>query len=291
MGFAVSTPTLAIGLGFGALAWWWFGSRQPERELSAWFFGSALRDPQATLLEAKACGLTGIDVMVNDASRGAFEAIGWHTFVPPDELARAVRYWKANGLRVSLTTWVMPTEDWVNGLAELSKLCRSLGCDLTADCEEPLLKRLARMGPLERVTWMQRIRKALGRYDVTCIVYTDLDALQLLLEGARSIIPQCYATLRNAGSLSPGALERTTVERFKRFGRRLVMGAAAWSLEGAYGLNETGAAKASLRASFGLGVPRVRYWHAGWMANAGGATPLGATIRDTWAALAAGRAA
>lgn len=286
---SASHTTVAAGLLGGLVAAWWFSRRQPSRELGAWAGRAALANPAGALAAARAVGLDRLDVMVNDGSAGAVQSVPWHLYVGPDELRAAVRLWRAGGLRVSLTSWALPAEDWIVGIAGLRRLCRELGADLTLDVEEAWLTPLRAMSPDARAAWSRRLVDAATPYDATVIVFTDQNLAAPVLAGARSIIPQAYATIRNAGRLSAGELEAAAVERFKRWGRRLVMGAAAWNLGGAYGLGDLDAARASLQAAVRLGVPRVRYWRLEWLAPlGGGASTLGAVVRDEWARLKGG---
>lgn len=249
---------LSWGLGIGGVGLAaWAASRRFR--LSAWTGRGALADPAQALATARAAGLSGLDLMVNDATGGA----DWHIY-DRSLVSRAVDLWRAGGMDVSLTTWARPDPRWIDGIAsELSPLAASLGVrGLNFDLEEPWTVPLRASGGSPE--WTGRLFAAgrsvfRGPLGVTMIVYAPMDVLRPACESADVLIPQAYATVKNAGNLPPGGLERTAVERYRGFGKRIVLGAAAWNLEGAYGLSALSAFEASLAAARGL-VSEVRFW-------------------------------
>lgn len=241
-------------------------TQQPPRELGAWFGAPELADVDAAVNRAVACGLTRADIFVND-----------HGFVPFDtydlaKVRRLVRALQEVGIRCSLTTWLRPTDEWVRGLETVvGPLAEELGCDLTLDLEEPLTVALKNAAPAVVAEWARRTFAALRRTTsadiaVTCIVYGNLAVLGPFLQLCDTIIPQAYATATYASQLPAGELERIAVTRYAPFGKRLILGQAAWNLVGAYGARTAREAiTASLRSVARLRVDGVRYWRIGWL--------------------------
>lgn len=259
------TAVAASGLTLGLL-WLWWGrrARAPggSREFGAWAFSSALNDPESVLAQARGVGVNHLDVMVNGNDDPA-----WHV-AEFDKIRRAVGVWKAGGLHVSVTSWVRPRADWVAGLGALADLCRELGVGLTLDVEEPWTTEVRGMAATERESWAARVFAAIGhgvRVAGTAIVFCEPELVGPLLRRCAYTVPQAYATKKNAGHLVAGRLEELAVERYRQFGRPIVLGAAAWNLTGAYGLAALGAIETSMRAARKLGCG-VRFWHLHFLA-------------------------
>ena len=254
---------LGVGLLGAALI-----AREP-RELGAWFGAPELAN-DATIAKAVnravAVGLNRADVFLNDYG---FAGFGVYDL---DKVRGLVRALQAAGIRCSLTTWARPSVDWCNGIRDVvGPLANELGCDITFDLEEPWTVALKNASGLDVQTWTDRlfaVRDTAPHADlaVTCIVYGNLHVLSAALNACDTIIPQAYATFTNTSGMKPGELERIAVRRYEGFGKRIVMGAAAWNLLGAYGTRTPREAiAASARATWALPVAGVRYWRIGWL--------------------------
>jgi len=260
---------LGLGLG-GALA---LGALWPKRlRFSAWTGQAAIDQPAHALELAKRYQLDGLDLVLNDATQGE----PFRFSRPPAAIAAAVELWQAAGLSVAFTTWGVPEASWLAGMPQVGALAKQCGVKLvTLDLEERWMAGLRPLSALERFDWTARTFEGLraggyrGEVGVTCIVYADLAVLSPALEACDVIIPQAYATVKNVPSSAPGTLERTALERYRRFGKRLILGAAAWNLEGAYQLPALQALVASLDAAKALGVPEVRFWRLEFLDDAG----------------------
>lgn len=236
------------------------------RELGAWLGAPELANIPATVDRVTSLGLNRADIFINDIG---FKTWGTYDLAKVRELVRALQGY---GVKCSLTTWVRPTLEWARGLETVAgPLAEELGCDLTLDLEEPLTLALKDAAPSVVTEWAERLIGALRRTtsaDIagTCIVYGNLAVLGPFLERCDTIIPQAYATAAYTSKMAPGELERIAVNRFAPFGKRLVLGQAAWNLVGAYGARTPREAlTASLRTVARLRVDGVRYWRLGWL--------------------------
>lgn len=236
-------------------------------EFGAWSGAAAVTNPQKTLNIMRAIGLTHIDVMVNDASRGAVEKIDFHTY-DQNKIKAMVKLFQNNGIRVSLSTWACPTSDWIAGMAVIGKLATECNVDgVTLDLEEAWLHPLKKK-PQDQIDMLSKglfftLRNNFkGKIAVAPIVYADQKILNPILQLVDIIIPQCYSTTKNTANLKRvGDLERTAYSRYKSFGKEIIMGQAAWNLQNAYNLgNPANAIRASLTATLELGISKVRYW-------------------------------
>ena len=256
-GIVIGAAALAA---WSALPWW----RVRRLEVGAWGVFSSTADPHATLERCRRAGVTFLDVMVNDASADRVEPVAFHIF-DTDRLRRACAVWRAGGLPFGFTTWATPRRDWLEGLGAVGQLATECGArSVTLDLEEPWMA--LRGSPTATITattaaaFASLRRTFRRRVGVTHIVYADPSIIGPALALADEAVPQCYATAKNAGTLRPGDLERTTWSRWSPYGKPIVMGAAAWNTAGAYGLGAVDAIRASMRAARELGATRVRFW-------------------------------
>lgn len=233
--------------------------------IGAWTGQAAFADPHKVGRRAKELGLSTLDVMVGDQSAGATVAGGlpWKTYASPARITEVVRILRGYVPHVWVTVWAQPREDVIQGIAEVSRAAAAGGAEgVTLDAEEAWIQPLRRMGAVAE--WSERIVAAAGAGGVevatTTIVYHDRTILDPLLGLSDVVIPQAYATVKNAGARSPGDLERIAMDRFRGYGARVVMGAASWNQQGAYGLSVREATAASVRTAVGLGVDELRFW-------------------------------
>lgn len=231
-------------------------------KIGCWVGKSAILDPNKAVRDAKRAGVNHLDIMVNDATSNK----NFHLFADSKTVLRSLKTIKDAGLTFSITSWLVPTDNWINGMEnELLPILSELDIEeLTLDVEEPYLIPLRKNVKLADF-WSERARLAIttkykGRVAVTCIVYTNLDLVEPLLKWCDVIIPQSYATVGNTKGLHAGDLERLAYRKFAKYNKKIVLGAAAWNIDGAYGLNEKDALKASFNAILGCDVYQVRIW-------------------------------
>lgn len=265
---------------------------EPYPQIGAWsFFWSAVRDPSATVAVCRRAGVDFLDVMLNDGSRDHLEPVAFHlgrrnALGDHAALEHACEVWRRARLRFGFTTWITPRVEWVEGMAEVGAIAARCGAEsVTLDAEEPWLVPLRRSSTEEVRAIADRatghLRRTCGaRIGVTHIVYAERRLIDPLLDFADEDVPQCYATKRNAARLDPGDLERATVKRWARKGDAqlpVIMGAAGWSQEGAYGLGYLPAWRASLKAGREVGAAGVRIWRLDAIDQA-----EAAVLRDVW---------
>lgn len=268
----------------------------PYPQRGAWsFFSAAVGAPRKTLDLCRARRIDFLDVMVNDGSADHLKpvpfVIGHHGLGRTDILA-AAQVWRDGGLRFGFTTWISPRTEWIEGMALVGELAAQAGAEsVTIDAEEPWIVRL-RKTPLPEVHALAdratgHLRRTCGaRIGITHTVYADWPLVDALLDYADEDVPQAYATgpsptsRGNATHLKPGDLERVAVARWERHGDArlpIIMGAAGWSQEGAYGLGYLPAWRASLEAGRTAGASGVRVWQLGAIDVA-----EAAVLREVW---------
>lgn len=243
--------------------------RTPRFRASAWTGAAGIADPATALARARASGLAGLDCFVNDTlpdkdgNYGAGNYRRHFHLYDRDKVLRACEFWRKAGLEVSLTSWIRPEPDWCDGMAQFGQLATdggAIGANL--DTEEPWLHGVT---PATAPEWSRRAVSTLrttyrGKVGSTFIVGADLAELGAFLELVNVLIPQAYATVKNAGALKPGDLERRAIAKFAKYNENIIMGAAAWNLVGAYGrTNPVDAMLDSLQAASAL-VHEIRYW-------------------------------
>lgn len=231
-------------------------------KIGAWTGRAAILNPHKAIKDAKRAGLNHLDIMVNDATSKR----DWHLFADIKTVKNSIEIIKNSGLGVSVTSWIVPSDNWINGMRDiLIPLLIELDIEeLTLDIEEPWLIPLKK-NVKNAEFWSEKLRLAIttnykGRVAGTCIVYTNLDMVGPILKWCDVIIPQSYATVGNTKGLKAGDLERIAFKRFEPYNKKIVLGAAAWNIDGAYGLNEKDALKASFNAILNCDVYQTRLW-------------------------------
>ena len=256
---AIKWPFVALGAGAIALGAWLASSR---REVGAWSGWSAIADPDAAIARAKLAGVTRLAIFVNQEPE--LDA-AWNTY-DRAMILRAVDRIKGAGIKVTLVSWMMPNPDWIAGARELGELATACGVDeLELDLEWEWTATLHDATDTRIATVTAELFRNLrstfrGRLAVDCIVGVNLRVLGPAIAAADVVIPQAYATTKNAGSLAAGDLERRAVKRFAPFGKRIVLGVAGWNQDGAYKLGALDALRASLASAGELGVRSIRVW-------------------------------
>jgi len=232
-------------------------------EVGAWAGLAALNNPKKYIKLVKDLSLDRIDIMINDGSTKK----PFHLYKSEDELIRILSEFSKADIKVSITTWAQPDSSWTAGMAVVGRIATKAGIDqVTLDIEESYINPLKNKSPVEIFTWNVGIVGTLrshfnGVINVAPIVYTNRKIVDGILQMVDQIIPQCYATLKNVpGSGHDGSLETTTKNLYKGFGAPIVIGMAAWNLEGAYGKNAKDAFETSLLTILKLGYSEIRIW-------------------------------
>lgn len=232
-------------------------------KIGAWAARSAILNPEAAIKSARNAGINHLDIMVNDATSNK----QFHLFTDEKTLRSSLQKIKDSGITLTVTTWVVPSDNWNNGIRDiLVPILVDLDIEeLCLDVEEPFLIPLKKKNSDEIKKWVDSLKSSIlpkyrGRVAVTHIVYTVLAILELFFDWCDVIIPQSYATVGNTKNLKPGDLERLSYKKYEKYNRKIVLGVAAWNIQGAYGLNEKDALKASLNAILDLDVYQCRIW-------------------------------
>lgn len=232
-------------------------------EFGAWAGFAALKNPDKYIKLIKQVGLDRIDIMVNDGTKAG----PFHLYLPEDKLVDTLKKFLQSGVKVAISTWAKPEASWTRGMEIIGRVATAAGVDqVTLDLEEPWITPLKNKSVAEIFTWNAALVGTLrvhfeGAINVAPIVYANRKVLDGVLQMVDQIIPQCYSTVKNVpGSGHDGSLERATVNLYKGYGAPLVMGAAAWNLDGAYGKKSADAVRTSLKATLALGITEVRYW-------------------------------
>lgn len=232
-------------------------------EFGAWAGISALKNTDKYIKLIRQVGLDRIDIMVNDGTKAG----PFHLYLPEDKLVDVLKRFVQSGVKVSITTWAKPEASWTQGMAVIGRVATAAGVDqVTLDLEEPWITPLKNKDPMYIFTWNTALVGTLrvhynGVIAVAPIVYSNKKVLDGILQSVDLIIPQCYSTVKNVpGSGHDGSLERTTMGIYRGYGAPIVMGAAAWNLDGAYGKKPADAVRASLSATLAQGITEVRYW-------------------------------
>lgn len=242
--------------------WSDFDSKQLPT-FSAWTGAAALSNPEQTLKIAQLSKMKLLDIFVNDHP-------GPKKFYTYDEqqIRKAVAYLQAAGLDIWLTTWIKPHTDWIEGMRFVGRLAEEVGAKgITLDMEDPWMYGFRPGVTGEEIDqWNIDLFNALresftGQIAVSVIInQNDIHKVKKALELCDVIIPQAYATKANAGNRPPGGLEVSTVNIFQKYGKPLIMGAMAFRLDGAYGMDRASAIQTSINATRGLGISEIRYW-------------------------------
>lgn len=249
----------AVAAGGGVLWWWWASQRL---EVGAWTGYYAITHVGETIARARSLGVDRLCVFVNSNP----EAGAAFTHYNRALVLGACAAFKAAGFKLTIVSWMTPAPDWIAGAKAIGQLATDAGADeMEFDLEEDWTA-LARESDATIASTTRALFSAArsafsGAVGVDCIVYTDLRVLGPAVAASDFVVPQAYATKRNAAGLAPGQLERIAFKRFATFGKPIVMGVAGWNQADAYGYTLAhDAMRASLDAIRGLALKRVRVW-------------------------------
>lgn len=117
------------------------GVRWPLRSVGAWCGHSSIRSVESRKRDvalAAAIGLTDLHVMVNDHSRMRAPIRNRFTTYSPAAIIEFCTLARAAGIRVHLTSWVMPHESYLRWMhIVLAPLLACQATSLVLDAEEP----------------------------------------------------------------------------------------------------------------------------------------------------------
>lgn len=238
--------------------------------IGAWTGMNCLNNPTRAITLAKNANINHLDIMINDGSKGGLTS--FHIYKNKDVILKVVKQLQDAGLTVSFTTWVLPNEEWINGIKNvIVPLCNEANVtELCFDLEEAWITPQKNSKDLptviKRAYWSQLLQNAtkwsglLCKTSVTNIVYTNFEVLNPVLSWVDRIIPQCYSTVLNTKTSKPGHLEQVTFDIYMHYGSSDVLGMAGWNLEGSYGLHANDALYCSLNKAIDLGYKEVRFW-------------------------------
>lgn len=223
------------------------------------------REVMALSARARALGLDGLEVMLGPQPKLSELDV---TFRDRKKMERAIEILKADGLQVGVTTWLAPTDPWIDALKGVGELAEKHQVPVCLDAEESWTIPLRQRGQKTAALWAEKATSAVRsecrqQLECTHIVYGNRDVLIHLLQRCDVSIPQSQATAKSWRNRAPGSLEKIAVARWSDPKQRwkLELSLAAFGLVGAYGaITAERALEYSLRASVDLGITSVRYW-------------------------------
>lgn len=220
----------------------------PARRLDtvgAWTGSATLRDPESNVRAAAQMGIHELHVMVADHS-ALREPTNF--FATPRKgrqvakiatLEKVARSCADYGVRLCLTTWVMPHPEYIDGLgAYLNAVVRALEPispvrEIVLDAEEPWTQATRRdltyAGSAARLARQTEALRDFGvRFGLTGIGYARESRLDPLASWCDVAIPQVYATTNNKldPRTSPMKFARHWTTMFERY--ELVIGLPAY---------------------------------------------------------------
>lgn len=268
---SLSLGQLLIAAALAGGAWWLL--RPTVVEVSAWDGAGAIKNPERAIARAKALGLTGLELFVNDASKDRVGPVAFYTY-DRAQIVAAVKLIKAAGLRCTLATWITPREDWIEGMRTVRDIAREAGAaGVTLDIEEPWTA-IARESDQTIATKSQRVianLRGAGELGGTAIVYTNQRATFPLLRLCDIAIPQVYDSDGNTAGRPPGGLLDATVNQWAPLKRPMVIGLMA-DVSGYNQPDSNATLRVSLAAVKRLGFKRVRVWWQPTITTAQGQT-------------------
>lgn len=252
------------------------------RSIGAWSFRGYLsgKGLKKGIKAVQALGHTDVYLTVND-NTGRYKRRGgkrvwvqrkdFHLFEKAATIKAAIRAYREAGITPHIMSWVMPQLRYIAEMGQLVDLCNDGGAEsLMLDVEEPWVHARG----IDHKSAARDVAHALkgldlpGGLGVTGIVYHSRKAVGPLAELADYVVPQAYSTNRygpdkdqiNRPDLYPGPMQELAVKRWARYGKRIVMGLAAYDQAGAGGMGTKAAMKAALDTTLELKIDTVAYW-------------------------------
>lgn len=228
--------------------------------VAAWTAAATLRNPEANVKAAAAMRLDRLDVMVADHSacrdpmRFSARPSRGRRAAAIDDLLRVGEACARHGVGLGLTTWVMPHENYLDGMAGyLFDAVEALDsvCPVTRiilDAEEPWTQARERMSftaagaRLGRLLGPLQVEPYAVSIGLTGIGYARESALDPLAAWCDFAVPQVYATTRNKldPRTSPRKFATRWTEMFER--KEIAIGLPAYrQAQGAMGKALAGA--------------------------------------------------
>jgi hypothetical protein len=194
--------------------------------VAAWLPSSSFNDPAATVAGLLAARVATANLMINDFS-GERSECAFKTF-SLDKIRAMSAACRDAGINVQLTTWVMPHDQFVDGMLEqLPGLLAETGATLLwLDAEEPWTQAT---GCFDYAAAAERISEALPRLALSGIG-SAFEELAELAKVCDIFSPQAYAT--SDSQSTPGGVVSYSLDCWRsRFGEPLegwVIGLAAY---------------------------------------------------------------
>ncbi len=228
--------------------------------VGAWVGAAALLHPERDVAFAKSIGLNRLDVVCNDHSKDRsstrfrlYNTAKIRTFC---DVARDA------GIEVHLMSWVMPHASFVERAAEeMGKLVYETGAkSVMWDAEEPWTQA---KGGLSRELAAEVLAAEFNARSVpmgvTGIGYASKAKLGPLAKVCDYVVPQAYVTGR--GSLKPESAPGKFAGRWSQaFGRKVLVGLAAYRQRGIEGHTATSAIQTAAKAAAKV-TDTVVYWY------------------------------
>lgn len=229
--------------------------------VGAWAGSASLANPERDVAFCVAHNIRRLDIVVNDHS-------AWRGETPFSLRSTArirglVQAARRAGLAPHLMSWVMPHASYIDGAAAaLVPLCNELGvASLCWDAEEPWTQAKRAM---PRDAAAEHLAAAFARLEcpmgVTGIGYVSADRLGPLASVCDYVVPQAYSTSSSgqAPEVAPGRF----FQRWRDlFGRRVVLGLAAYRQSGIPGHTSASAVRTAATAAAETGADEVVYWN------------------------------
>lgn len=214
---------------------------------------------------AKACGLTVLDVMVNDGAKHGRE---FHTYRNERDTIDALSPIVDAGLELHITTWLQARPDWVRGMESVGRIALMTGAKgVTIEGEESWIASAQKVGRIAAAQAAKDAREALrgqfaGPASATHIIYpgsrTDVEILAAECDAR---IVQGYAVAKWFSKSSPGRAVDLAVKLWEPAGH--VIGLAAYDLAGSYGgKTAEDVLWIDLQTAKARGFTEARYWRA-----------------------------
>ena len=200
--------------------------------VAAWAMKGRMLDPEGSVSTMLGARINSVSVMLNDyAGARTEEPFRTHN---KEDIVRFTDACHAAGIGVTLTSWIMPYEQFITDAADqLIPLCEATGAtELIWDAEEPWVRAEDRMDFDEAAALMKHEFTDLSAsLALSGIASANTAALNGLAQACPIWYPQCYATTK-PGSADPNNVVNYGIERWRqKFGDfgEFVIGLASYS--------------------------------------------------------------
>lgn len=250
-----------------------------EIRVGAWSMSWALRSPEKAAAKAARIGLTDISLMVNSVGKRE-----WHLLGSEAQITKAGRIFRGHGITPHITTWIRPTDAWIDGIAQqLGTICMTLEAgSLDLDTESAWAH-----GSRQEHHAAQLFDQLASRGITTPVAVNDYASLQPvtrhLADRAAIVRPQAYSvsstgtgtkkkptTSRSVywpGRTQDYAMRPSLWGRYRGGPKRLEMGLACYK-QRFPGLTSLASMRKAWDTSIALGAEAIWYWSLGNMKGA-----------------------